>query len=141
MRVEWAIPCITAGMQDGLLVIQGGAFNRLGVKTLPSEIGFIVTLRLAGHREEFLEDAPRTMEAHLLGPNLGQIQKLEFQVPTSEVSEEHPEGWELATNLFVAVRFLAEEEGAYSLDFYVNGKLQAGRSLSFWVYEEPDDSG
>jgi hypothetical protein len=140
MRVEWAIPCLSAGLQNNLVMIQGGCFNRAVVQQFPGEVRFIITLRLVGQGEDFAEDAPRGLTAHLLGPDMDEINRLEFEAPTLATPATHPEGWEIAAHLFVVVRFEAESEGSHTLDFYVNGKLQAGRSVAIWVASNEDDA-
>jgi hypothetical protein len=63
------------------------------------------------------------------------ITELEFEIPhsTGELSADHPPGWEQSVNLPVGVQFMAENEGRHSIDFYVNDKLQAGRSVAVWI--------
>jgi hypothetical protein len=135
MRVEWAIPCMHLEQQpNGLLALRDACFNRVTAQTLPSEVGFIVALRLSGQPEEFAEEAPRALRAQLLGTDMDEIQVLEFEAPVGgEPPDTHPAGWEVAMTLPVVVQFEAADEGSHSIDFYGNGKLQAGKSVTIWV--------
>ena len=98
-----------------------------------SEFEFIVALRLAGQPEEFAEGADRQVRAHLLGSGMDELVNLEFEVSSVEPLEGHPAGWELEATLPLIVKLEVRGEGAHTLDFYVNGKLQAGRSVALWV--------
>ena len=123
---------------NGLLNLADACFNRISPNKLPSEVAFIIALRLTGQPEDFTEEAERMLRAHLLGPGMTELEDLEFEGPTVEtVPEDHPAGWELALTYPVMVRFEALEARAHTIDFYVNGKLQAGRSVAFWVAEPP----
>lgn len=133
LRINWTIPCQEAGLEDGLVMIRRGGFNRIALAELPSETGFVVAMAIAGLPEDFTEDAPRQCEAYLMGPNLTLLQDLQFELPSCEPDLVHPDGWEIVRPFFVGVRFEAQEVGAHSIDFYVNGALQAQRSVPFVI--------
>ncbi|MGZ4333880.1 MAG: DUF6941 family protein [Gaiellaceae bacterium] len=140
MRVEWAIPCLGVQQQpDGLLNLAGASFTRIAVRQLPGQVRFIIALRLIGEPEDFAEDASRMIRAPLLGPDMEPITELEFEVPHAgpELHADHPPGWERSLNLPLGVQYMAEQEGRHSIDFYVNEKFQAGRSVAVWVAEQP----
>jgi hypothetical protein len=136
--VEYAIPCIGVQQQpNGLWNLVGASITRVEIKSLPGPVRLVLALRLAGEPEDFVEEAPRMIRAPLLGPDMELIDELEFEVPHSgpELHALHPPGWERNANLPIGLQFMAEAEGRYSLDFYVNGNLQAGRSVAVWVAE------
>jgi len=139
LRVDWAIPCLHLEQQpNGLLALRDACFNRLGVQELPTELRFIVALRLAGQPEDFFEDSQRALRAHLLDPNMEEIINMEFEAPVvSDPPENHPAGWEVALTYPVVVNFQATEVGSYSIDFYVNDRFQAGTSVALWVAIDP----
>lgn len=137
MRIEWTIPCTTVTIREGLLTLENGDFNRLALPELPGDVGFIVATKFQGLPEDFTEDADRRVEVVLASPAMGVIDTLEFDAPTFEPSDEHPEGWMVSRVLPVAIRFTAEAEGAHSIDFYVRGRYQQGKTDPLWITVAP----
>jgi hypothetical protein len=88
--------------------------------------------RFAGLAADFAEDADRDVETYLLGPAMGQVVDIGFELPSSEPHPLHPEGWEMNALIPIVVQFTAEEEGAYGLDFYIGGKYQTA-SFTFRI--------
>jgi hypothetical protein len=126
-----------------MVSLRDGCFNRVTVPQLPLEFAMLVALRVAGQPEDFTEDADRTIRAKLLGAGMEELLDLEFEVPTEQPSSLHPAGWEMQMTVPLIVKLELEQEGAHSLDFYVDGKLQADRSVSWWVAlatEETNDA-
>jgi hypothetical protein len=133
MRLDWAIPCMGCGIENGVIVrIENAAWDILWVPESPASLEFIVLIRLLGQPEEFAEGG-HTMEALLTGPGMEGVAQVEFEVPTGEPDPIHPEGWEVNAVIPVLVQFTANAEGTYMVDLYVDGRYQQGRSIPFRV--------
>ena len=104
--------------------MQHFAFDMLFVEELPAPIELVVVIRVCGLPEEFAEGAERTVEVKLRDPGLDELRSMDFEVRTGGPSPDHPEGWEMNTMIPILLQFTALQEGAHSLDFYANGKLQ-----------------
>lgn len=133
MRVDWAIPCSSFSLDNGLLSLDGADFNRLEVASLPAPLEFIAALKIIGLHEDFAEAADKEIEAHLLGPDMTSLTSMEFEAPEIEPAANHPEGWLVGVVLPVVVQFTAYSEGGHSLDFYVKGRYQEQRTIPFWI--------
>lgn len=138
MRLDWAIPCTAVSLNDGIaVVIENACWDFLAVPELPQPVEFTAFARFCGLAEDFREEADRTVEAYLLGPAMGQVVDITFELPSGEPEPDHPEGWEMNAPIPIIVQFTAEEEGAYGLDFYIGGKYQKA-SFTFRIgVEEP----
>lgn len=125
MRLEWAIPCLSVSLQEGLVArLEQACFDRLAVPALPAPIEFIVLVRALGQVEEFDENAERNIKLELKGPSMEDIISVEFELPTGELQPDHPEGWEMNAVVPIVIQFTAEDEGTYMLTFEVNGRVQ-----------------
>ena len=125
MRLEWAIPCLSVSLQEGLVArVEHACFDQLGVSELPAPIEFIVLVRVLGQVEEFRENAPRDLKIDLKGPVMEELVSVELELPSSDPSPEHPEGWEMNAHIPIVVQFTAEDEGTYTITFEVNEHLQ-----------------
>ncbi len=125
MRLDWAIPCTAVTVDQAIVTaIENGCFDVISVTGVPCPIEFVALCRFAGLPSDFAEDADRSVEAYLLGPAMGQVVELSFELPSGEPDSTHPEGWEMNAVIPIIVQFTAEAEGAYGLDFYIGGKYQ-----------------
>ncbi len=126
MRLDWAIPCASAQIEDDGRVssIQDFGFDTLWVDPFPSEVEFIALIRAAGLPEDFAEEADRTVEVYLLGPGMESLVNIEFELPSGEPGEDHPEGWELNAVIPVLIQFTPRGEGTHMLEFYVHSRVQ-----------------
>jgi hypothetical protein len=134
MRLDWAIPCMSVTMEGPIVrAIENACFDTIWVESLPQAVELIALVRILGQRDEFIEDAPRNMEAQLTGPGMEGLLSIEFELPTGEPDPDHPEGWEVGGIIPILVQVTLRAEGTHMLDFYVNGRYQQGRSIPLRV--------
>jgi hypothetical protein len=125
MRLDWAIPCMSVNLENGVaLSIENACWDSLNVPELPHPIEFVAFARFVGLPGDFAEEADRTVEAYLLGPAMGQVVDISFELPSSEPPPALPAGWEMNWPMPILVQFTAEEAGPYGLDFYIGNKYQ-----------------
>src|SRR5438552_3711779 len=126
MRLDWAIPCSNARIEDDgrVSAIEDFGFDTLFVDPFPTQIQFIVLIRAVGLPQDFAEDADRTVEAYLLGPGMDPLLSIQFELPSGERPEGFMEGWEMWAMIPVFIQFTPHAEGTHSLDFYVHGRVQ-----------------
>jgi hypothetical protein len=116
MRLDWAIPCVSVRIENGIAVsIENACWDFLTVPQVPHAMEFVALARFAGLPADFAEEADRTVEAYLIGPAMGQVVDITFELPSGEPDPTHPEGWEMNAPIKIIVQFTAEEEGAYGL--------------------------
>jgi len=134
MRIDWAIPCANARIEDDgrVSAIEEFGFDTWYVDPWPSEVEFIVLLRAAGLPEDFAEDADRGIEVYLLGPGMDSLLSIEFELPSGEPGPNHMQGWELNAVIPVLIQFTPRAEGTHMLEFYVHGRVQP-TSLPLWI--------
>jgi hypothetical protein len=58
-------------------------------------VEFVALSRFAGLPPDFAEDADRTVEAYLLGPAMGQVVDITFELHSGTPDDTHAEGWEM----------------------------------------------
>jgi hypothetical protein len=134
MRLDWAIPCMSVSFDAGLITsMEGAAWTELWVPEIPAPIEFVALLRAVGMPEEFAEDAQRDMEARLSGPGMEELVAVPFELPSGERGPDHPAGWEGNALVPLVVQFTAQQAGTYTVDFYLNGRYQQGRSIPFRI--------
>jgi hypothetical protein len=126
MRLDWAIPCASARIDDDgrVSAIEDFGFDTLWVDPFPSSVEFIALIRAVGLPEDFAEQADRAVEAYLLGPGMDSLLNLEFELPSGEPDENYMAGWEMYAMIPVLIQFTPNAEGTHSLDFYVHTKVQ-----------------
>lgn len=134
MRIDWAIPCGSVHIdEDGRVsAIRDPGFDTLWVDPFPSEVQFIVVLRIAGLPDDFNEEADRTVEAYLLGPGMDPLVSIEFELPAGEPGPDYMEGWELTAMVPLVIQFTPNAEGTHSLDLYLHSRVQ-NSSLFFHI--------
>jgi hypothetical protein len=134
MRLDWAIPCVSVTMEGPIVrAIENACFDTIWVRSLPQAVQFIALVRVLGQRDEFREDAPRTMAAQLTGPGMEGLMSIEFELPTGEPNPDHPEGWEVGAVFPIVLQVTLQAEGTHMLDFYLNSRYQQGRSIPLRV--------
>lgn len=126
MRIDWAIPCGSVQVEDDgeVSAIHGPGFDTLWVDPFPSEVEFIVLLRIAGLPQDFIEEADRGVEAYLLGPGMDPLVSIDFELPAGEPGPDYMEGWELNAMVPLVIQFTPHAEGTHSLDLYVHARHQ-----------------
>jgi hypothetical protein len=126
LRLDWAIPCIEAEVEDDgrVSAIKDFGFDTLVLDPFPSPTEFIALIRAIGLPHDFAEDADRGVDAYLLGPGMDPLFSIEFELPSGEPHEGMMEGWEMWTMIPVLIRFTPHAEGTHHLDFYVHGRVQ-----------------
>jgi hypothetical protein len=134
MRLDWAIPCGSVTIDDNGNVTETEYldFDTLEVEAFPSEAEIVVLIRAAGLPEDFLEDADRNVEAHLIGPGMEPLLSIDFELPSLEPGPGYREGWELNAKIPLVLQFTVRAEGTHELDLYIKGKLQP-KSVFFQI--------
>jgi hypothetical protein len=126
MRLDWAIPCASARIEESgrVSAIEDFGFDTLWVDPFPSEVQFIVVIRAAGLPSDFLDEANRTIETHLLGPGMDALVSIDFELPTAVPGPGYMEGWELNVMVPLVIQFTPRAEGTHMLELYVRGRVQ-----------------
>jgi hypothetical protein len=126
MRIDWAIPCGGVQIEDDgrVSAINDPGFDTLWVEPFPSEVQFIVLLRIAGLPDDFKEGADRAVEAYLTGPEMDPLISIDFEFPAGEPGPDYMEGWELTRMVPLVIQFTPHAEGTHSLDLYVHSRHQ-----------------
>lgn len=122
MRIEWGMACRTLKLDNGEASAEGMAVDTLTLDSLPADAEMIALLRIACTADECGIDHP--FECYLMAPEMSSVESLHFNVNLVEPGPEHPPGWEIKTFLPVVMRFVAEREGSYSLDTYIDGRFR-----------------
>jgi hypothetical protein len=119
----WAVSCDAyEPREDGTVDIYGAGFDTYRVDELPAELDLDVLLRLL-----LSEDEEGRLEAYILGPDTVSLGDLQFPVEP-DPGPMHRQGFMVSQTEVLRLRFLAETEGVYSLELYVDHDPNRPRS-------------
>lgn len=129
MRVDWAIPCRAAHVEDGLITIAGAQVDTLYTPTFPSLLATWVAIRLVFSDTEL--PCEQELAMRLTGPELEELVELRKPLSFGEANPQKAPGWEGSHVMAHLVRFEAPCAGAYTLDIMLGDRHQ--RTLPFSV--------
>ncbi len=115
LRVDWAIACRFAEVNNNLATIVGGGIDHTLVPALPAPVQVIVLARLVGPPEEF--QGEHTVACAAYAPNLSELARVEGRLVIPAIP---PADWVLAIYYPMAVQFLASDAGAYRLEVSID---------------------
>ena len=118
MRVDWAILCRFAEVDDGLATIIGGGIDTFTVPSLPALLDLVMVVRLVGSPEE----TEHQLAIRLVDPELKQVGKELRATFSGTPNPEALPGWEAGVILRVAAGFPAPVAGPYTLEIAVDGR-------------------
>jgi len=133
VRVDWAIPCRFAKIEDGLVTIVGAQIDTLQVPELPARVSTWVAMRLVFSDDEAGEAHDLSMR--LFGPDLVQAGELRASIRLAEPNPLKPPGWEGSHVMANLVQFEASGEGTHTVEVYLGERHQ--RTLPFSVRRGP----
>jgi hypothetical protein len=120
MRVDWAIPCRYAEVNGPLTTIVGAPSNTFYVPDLPAAIGCPVAIRIVATEDELGDEHVVRMD--LMGPDLGSLGELSVSFTPDGLAEDREPGWEIGTMSVQVIQWEAEQEGAYTLNVYLDDR-------------------
>ncbi|MGO9898836.1 MAG: DUF6941 family protein [Solirubrobacteraceae bacterium] len=120
MRVDWAIPCRYAEVHDNLATIIGGGIDHMWMPALPAPVQVILAIRLIFLPDEIDSGAVHKLRVAAIAPGgetLSQVEgDLNVAGPTAPAGD-----WLQGLHIPMAIQFMAEAEGQYSLEITVDG--------------------
>jgi hypothetical protein len=123
LLLVWAVSCDSYETRlDGTVDIYGAGFDTFRVDELPAELDLEVVLRLM-----LSEDEKGLLEAYVLGPDTAPLGDLQFTVE-AEPGPSHRQGFMVSQTEVLHLTFLAETEGVYSVELYVDHDPKHPRS-------------
>lgn len=130
MRVDWATLSRYAESVGGLATMVGAGIDTYFPPSLPAPIVLPLTVQLRGRQEE-LGEQDHFVSFRILDSNLEQIGEEGRLGFASEPNPNIEEGWEAGVILTVISQFVAEKEGAYSIEISIDGEYK--KSVPFRV--------
>jgi hypothetical protein len=124
MRVDWVILCRYCEIGEGGATIVGGGIDAMTVPVVPAPVQVMVAVRLVGQEGEVQGTMQHRITANVLNPAMEQITPPFEATFTAQRGPQHPPGWEASAIIPMMHRFLAETEGAYTINIAVDGKSQ-----------------
>jgi hypothetical protein len=128
--LAWAVSCDSYELhEDGTADIFGAGFDTFRVESLPAELELTILARLM-----LMEDEQGEIELQVLGPNMSVLGSLVSEVD-ADPGPNHRPGYIVSQTEALDVAFLAETEGVYSVELYVDGdrtRLSPERRTSFF---------
>lgn len=129
MRIDWVVTCRYAESAGPVGTIVGAGTDLLYVPVFPSTVGIMLAIRLAGAIEEVGEGQAHPMSVAILGPDGNPVRDAEGSAaPPSTLelrSDREPQqvvpGWAISPLIALAVTWIAEEEGAYTINVALPG--------------------
>lgn len=130
MLLAWAVSCDSYELhEDGTADIFGAGFDTFRVESLPAELELTILARLL-----LMEDEQGEIELQVLGPDMSVLGTLVSEVD-ADPGPNHRPGYIVSQTEALSVAFLAETEGVYSVELYVDGgrkSLSPERRTSFF---------
>jgi hypothetical protein len=102
MRLDWALLANAAeGPPNGLVYVLGAGIDTLWRDQFPAPFGGAMVLRLMASRLE--SERPHTVEVHCSDEDGQPLlpQPIVLTLPARQVPSEHPQGWDLASNIVI----------------------------------------
>ena len=120
MRVEWAIACRYAEVNDNLFTIIGAGIDNMYVPTLPMPVQVAVAARLVGTPEE-LTARTHTVRCVAYGPDdVEELARAEGQMELRDLQVRNPADWLASLHVPMGIVFPVSAEGAYRLEVGVD---------------------
>jgi hypothetical protein len=121
VRVDWAIPCRYAEVHDNLATIVGGGIDHTLVPVLPAPVQVVLAIRLV-----FLPDEDELTSAHklrvaALSPEGETLAQVEGDINLAGGAPPPAGDWLQALHVPMAIQFMAQTEGRYTLEITVDG--------------------
>ena len=142
MLLVWAVSCDShEERDDGTANIYGAGFDTFRVDALPAELDLEVLLRLM-----LPENEPGLLEVYVLGPGTQPLGDLQFTVDP-DPGPMHRPGFMVSQTEVLSLVFIAETEGVYSVELYVDHDPKRPHSpehrhtLFFYVREGLPEAG
>jgi hypothetical protein len=134
VRIDWAIPCRYAEVNNGLATIAGGGIDTFWPPNIPSPIGLVMVVRLVGTEgsgsHEFTNE--------VLGPDMSPVTGKQVAQFDATPNPNAAPGWEQQLLIAVVVQFNAPVAGPYTISMTVDGHSHA---TSIRVLEGPPPQG
>lgn len=131
MRLDWALLANAAeGPPNGLVYILGAGIDTLWRDQFPAPFGGAMVLRLLSSRIE--AQRAHKVEVHCADEDGKPVlpQPLVLNLPARAVPSEHPQGWDLASNIVINLAGVAiPKAGMYRFEILIDD--QQVRSLPF----------
>ena len=118
MNIEWLIPCRYAEVHDNLATIIGAPVDRMWVPQVPSPVGCMLVMRFTGTAEEFESGEEHQLRSCIRAPGGDVVAELTggMVVGGDQLQEE----WLNGVTLPVALQFMAETEGTYTVEQFID---------------------
>ena len=130
MRVDWAIPCRAAKVEDSLITIVGAQIDTLFASGFPAKLTTGLALRLLFDDAEL--GGAHDVALRLTGPELEHLGELNWKLEFGqEPNPAKSPGWEGSHLMATLVRFEAPKAGVYTVEVSVDERHQ--RTLPFSV--------
>jgi hypothetical protein len=114
--LAWAVSCDSYELhEDGTADIFGAGFDTFRVDGLPAGLELIILVRLL-----MMEDETSDLELHILGPETTSLFSDTFEIE-AEPGPNHRLGYTVSQTEALEIEFVAEREGPYSAEIYVDG--------------------
>ena len=134
MRVDWAIPCQSAHVENGLMTIVGAQIDTLYAGAFPAKLTTSIAIRLAFPDSELGER--HTVALRLIGPELEGLGEVSRTLRFEGANPDKAPGWEGSHLMASAIRFDASRPGAYTIEVLLDGRHQ--KTLPFSVRPAAD---
>ena len=119
LRVEWAIACRYAEVNNNLATIVGAGIDHMYVPALPMNVQVVLAVRLVGDPEEATSET-HTLRCVAFGPDtLDELARAEGELDMRG-SAVLSSDWLASIHVPMGVMFHAESEGAYRLEVSVD---------------------
>lgn len=129
MRVDWAIPCQAAQVENGLMTIIGAQIDTLYAGGFPAKLTTWIAIRLAFPDAELGER--HTVALRLIGPQLEALGEVSRTLKFDGANPDKAPGWEGSHLMASAIQFDAVQPGAYTIEVMLDGRHQ--KTLPFSV--------
>jgi hypothetical protein len=123
LRIDWAIPCRYAEVNDNLATIVGAGIDNIYAPTLPAPVRVVIATRFVAPLDELGEDNQHAVSCVARDAALNEVGEVSgtLAVPVPEGAREE---WLLGIHMPLAVQFEAAVEGTYTLEIKVDEDAQ-----------------
>jgi hypothetical protein len=131
MRLDWALLANAAeGPPNGLVYVLGAGIDTLWRDQFPAPFGGAMVIRLLSTRLE--SERPHKVEVHCSDEDGNAVlpQPIVLNMAPRQVPSEHPQGWDLASNIVINLAGVAiPKAGHYRFEILIDD--QQVRTLPF----------